>query len=178
MAVVDTLIRLLWKIGILISVVIVIVAIVLYIKQESLLYFPSIGGVPRRPGQNPRRYRSPDEHGIPFETHLIPCADGTVIHSWLLYHPRTSAKYNDNRPAAADATAASTTPATRPTIIFFHGNAGNIGLRLPNAIQMYHTLNVHVWLIEYRGYGDSDDVTPNEMGLKMDAEAVWNHVHS
>jgi pimeloyl-ACP methyl ester carboxylesterase len=70
------------------------------------------------------------------------------------------------------------TPITRPTIIFFHGNAGNIGLRIPQAIQMYHRLNVHVWLIEYRGYGDSDDVTPNEMGLKMDAEAVWNHVHA
>ncbi len=187
----DALIRLLWKIGILASIFIFILAIVLYIKQESLLYFPSIGGVPRRPSQNPRRYRSPSEHGIPFETHLIPCADGTAIHSWLLYHPATD---NDHDESDDDETRNNhqrqtggrrhqpATPAkpiiTRPTIIFFHGNAGNIGLRLPNAIQMYHTLNVHVWLIEYRGYGDSDDVPPNEMGLKMDAEAVWDHVHA
>jgi hypothetical protein len=38
-----------------------------------------------------------------------------------------------------------------PTIIFFHGNAGNIGLRLPNALQMLQYLNVNVLLVEYRG---------------------------
>eukprot|EP00970_Alexandrium_tamarense_P001011 scaffold110_cov285-Alexandrium_tamarense.AAC.2 len=67
-----------------------------------------------------------------------------------------------------------------PTIVFFHGNAGNIGLRLPNAIQMvgYHYLQANIWLVEYRGYGDSDDATPNEAGLKLDAEAVMKYVHN
>ena len=124
---------------------------------------------------------------------MIPCADGTAIHSWLLYHPAATTTNNDDDDSDNERKNnhhretggwrhQPSTPAkpiiTRPTIIFFHGNAGNIGLRLPNAIQMYHTLNVHVWLIEYRGYGDSDDVPPNEIGLKMDAEAVWNHVHA
>ena len=78
----------------------------------------AIGEVPRRPGQNPRRYRSPAEHQIPYETHMIRCADGITIHSWLLLHPHSREK-------------------KLPTILFFHGNAGNIGLRLPNAIQMF-----------------------------------------
>ncbi len=193
----DVLLRLFWKAGTLVTGVVALAMGVLYVKvsickiylqlmhnhinlvhqltcsafcchsynclqQESLLYFPSIGGVPRHPAQNPRRYRSPSEHNIPFETHMIPCADGTTIHSWLLYHPENSESSKKKV----------------PTIIFFHGNAGNIGLRLPNAIQMYKYLKANIWLIEYRGYGDSDDVKPNEAGLKMDAEAVWNYVNN
>jgi fermentation-respiration switch protein FrsA (DUF1100 family) len=64
----------------------------------------------------------------------------------------------------------------KPTIIFFHGNAGNIGLRLPNAIEMYRQLNVNVLLVEYRGYGDSDDVAPSEAGLKLDSEAALQFI--
>lgn len=125
------------------------------------MYFPAIGGAPRHTSQNPRRYRSPSEHNIPFETHMIPCSDGTNLHSWLLFHPNSA---NNGGEGA-------------PTIIFFHGNAGNIGMRLPNAIQMHHYLKANVWLIEYRGFGDSDDAKPNEGGLKLDAEAVWNYAH-
>ena len=117
-------------------------------QQDAMLYFPTIGGVPRHPAQNPRRYRSPSEHNIPFETHMIKCEDGVTIHSWLLYHP-SSVNNKDI-----------------PTIIFFHGNAGNIGLRLPNAIHMYLNLQANIWLVEYRGYGDSDDAVVNEKGLK------------
>ena len=91
---------------------------------------------------------------------MIRCEDGTTIHSWLLYHP----DHNSSKKL--------------PTIIFFHGNAGNIGLRLPNAIQMYHYLKANIWLIEYRGYGDSDDVTPSEAGLKLDAEGLLNYVNN
>lgn len=134
-----------------------VVAGLLYAKQDNLLYFPEIGGIPRRPSQNPRRYRSPAEHDIPFESHMIACQDGVKIHSWLLLHP-------DSRNAQ------------KPTIIFFHGNAGNIGLRLPNAIQMYRDLNANVMMVEYRGYGESDDVPPSEAGLKLDAQAALRFI--
>ena len=127
--------------------------------QESLLYFPSIGGVPRRPADNPRRYRSPGEHGIPYETHFIKCDDGISIHSWLLLHPHAKEK-------------------KLPTIVFFHGNAGNIGLRLPNAIQMFNYLKANVFMVEYRGYGDSDDTNPTERGLKLDSEAALRFIRS
>ena len=91
---------------------------------------------------------------------MIKCADGIKIHSWLLYHPDNAQKRRV------------------PTIIWFHGNAGNIGLRLPQAMQMFHYLKANVWMIEYRGYGDSDDARPNESGLKLDAEAVWEHANN
>ena len=129
-----------------------------HLPQDSLLYFPTIGAVPLHNHQNVKRYRSPSEHDVPFETHMITCEDGVQIHSWLLYHPEASSS-------------------SHSTIMFFHGNAGNIGMRLPNALQMYRLLKVNVWLVEYRGYGDSDGVTPNEKGLKLDAEAAWNYAH-
>jgi hypothetical protein len=116
-----------------------------------MLYFPEIAGLPKRPSQNPRKYRSPDEHQIPFENIYIECEDGVKIHSWLLMRTREK---ND-----------------LPTLVFFHGNAGNIGLRIPNALKMIQYLNVNVLMVEYRGYGESDSVAPNERGLKLDAEA-------
>jgi hypothetical protein len=42
---------------------------------------------------------------------------------------------------------------------------------------MYHYLKANIWLVEYRGYGDSDDAKIDEAGLKMDAEAVLQYTH-
>ena len=136
----------------------------LYVKQDSLLYYPEIGGIPRRPSQNPRRYRSPDEHQVPFENHKIRCADGVRIHAWLMLRQQQPQSPASEQPKM-------------PTIVFFHGNAGNIGLRLPNALQMLQYLDAHILLVEYRGYGDSDDAQINEAGLKLDAEAALKFVH-
>lgn len=55
---------------------------------------------------------------------------------------------------------------------------GNIGLRLPNALQMLQYLDAHVLLVEYRGYGDSDDAQVNEAGLKLDAEAALRFIRT
>lgn len=131
----------------------------LYFKQESMLYFPEIGGIPRRPNGNPRRYRSPAEHQIHFEDVFIPCSDGVQIHAWLMM--RTP----EQNPL--------------PTLLFFHGNAGNIGLRLPNAMQMMQYLNVNILMVEYRGFGNSDNVSPTEAGLKLDGQAAlqWAQKH-
>ena len=125
----------------------------LAIVHNNKKYFPEIGGIPRRPADNPRGYRSPEERQVHFETHMIPCADGVHIHSWLLHAPIQN--WNE-----------------APTIIFFHGNAGNIGLRLPNALQMIQYLTANVLMVEYRGYGNSDSIAPSERGLKLDAEAA------
>jgi abhydrolase domain-containing protein 13 len=122
-------------------------------------YFPEISGLPRRPENNPRGYRSPEERQLPYESHMITCSDGVHIHAWLLHAP-----------VVADWT-------QRPTILFFHGNAGNIGLRIPNAVQMLQQLGSNVLMVEYRGYGNSDSVAPNEAGLQLDAQAALLFAH-
>ena len=144
-----------------------IVGGLLYAKQDSLLYYPEIGGIPRRPSQNPRRYRSPDEHQVPFESHHIRCQDGVRIHSWLMLRQQS---FQSQQPSSEQP--------KMPTIVFFHGNAGNIGLRLPNALQMLQYLDAHVLMVEYRGYGESDDAQINEAGLNLDAEAALKFIHT
>ena len=54
----------------------------------------------------------------------------------------------------------------------------NIGLRIPNAAHMYNQLQANVLLVEYRGYGNSDDSTPSEKGLKLDAEGALKFITS
>ena len=125
---------------------------------HTLFLSSEIGGIPRRPRQNPRRYRSPQEHDLFHENHSIVCSDGVAIHAWLILQPRPQT-------------------GTVPTLVFFHGNAGNIGLRLPNAVQMYQHLGCNILMVEYRGFGDSDTVTPSEAGLKLDAEASLRFLH-
>lgn len=121
----------------------------------------AIGNVPRRPGSNPRGYRSPAEHSLHHESHKIQCADGVFIHTWLILQQQKQS---------------SSSPSSPPTLIFFHGNAGNIGLRLPNAVHMHRYLGCNIFLVEYRGYGDSDSVKPNEAGLRLDSEAALKYI--
>lgn len=152
-----------WKGGAFFTGIVSVALGMLYVKQDSLLYFPEIGGVPRRPQSNPRRYRNPSEYHMTYENHLIPTSDGATIHCWLLLQQSHRHDPQSKIP---------------PTIIFFHGNAGNIGLRLPNAAQMYHKLQANVAMIEYRGFGDSSDHPPTESGLKLDSEAALHFIAS
>lgn len=55
------------------------------------------------------------------------------------------------------------------TIIMFHGNAGNIGHRVPIAKIIEENTGCNVLMLEYRGYGMSTG-TPNEAGLMTDAQ--------
>lgn len=53
--------------------------------------------------------------------------------------------------------------------MMFHGNAGNIGHRVPIAKVLEENLGCNVLMLEYRGYGMSSG-TPNENGLMIDAQ--------
>jgi len=155
-----------WKLTCLSTFCSSIVFGLIFWKQESLLYFPKLSGLPRHLSSNPKGYRNPSEYKVPYSSHIIKTSDGVSIHAWFIYH-------SSYRPADGQ---------SLPTIIFFHGNAGNIGMRLPNAIQMYQHLRANILLVEYRGFGDSPDdnylndskiaVRPTERGLKLDAEAA------
>jgi len=64
-----------------------------------------------------------------------------------------------------------------PTILMFHGNAGNIGTRLPNAKYLYQLTGSNVLLVDYRGYGNSEG-TPSEIGLIRDAQAALDFLRT
>jgi abhydrolase domain-containing protein 13 len=115
----------------------------------------SLAPCPRPP--KPKPPRSPDEHGITdFEEHFIKTKDGAVVHAWLLLHAQSQAL---------------------PTIVYFHGNAGNMGFRLPHGVNLYKQCRANVLLVDYRGYGASEG-KPSEAGLLEDARAVLAHVRA
>ncbi|XP_066562259.1 protein ABHD13 isoform X2 [Amia ocellicauda] len=124
------------------------VAGILYKFQDVLLYFPD------QPSSS--RLYVPVPTGIPHENIFIKTKDGVRLNLILL-------RYTGDNPAFA------------PTIIYFHGNAGNIGHRIPNALLMLVNLKVNVVLVDYRGYGKSEG-EPSEDGLYLDAEAVLDYV--
>jgi fermentation-respiration switch protein FrsA (DUF1100 family) len=61
------------------------------------------------------------------------------------------------------------------TILMFHGNAGNIGYRVPIGKILEDDLGCNVLMLQYRGYGMSTG-TPNEKGLMIDAQTGLDYI--
>ena len=57
----------------------------------------------------------------------------------------------------------------------FHGNAGNIGHRLPLASMLVKHAGCNVFMLEYRGYGLSTG-EPGEAGLAIDAQTALDYL--
>lgn len=58
------------------------------------------------------------------------------------------------------------------TLIYFHGNAGNLAGR-SDLLAILADLGAHVLALEYRGYGQSEG-NPSEAGLYLDARAAYD----
>jgi len=91
---------------------------------------------------------TPDQYGLSYESVDIETEDRIKIHGWFL--PVENA---------------------RATLLFFHGNAGNLSHR-KESLLIFHRLRLSVLIIDYRGYGLSDG-TPSEEGTYRDADAAW-----
>jgi len=96
---------------------------------------------------------TPDDLGLAWQELWLPAADGTRIHGWFV---------------PADGAAR--------TLLFFHGNAGNISHRL-EWLRILNKLGLNVLLLEYRGYGQSEG-RPSEDGIHLDAQAAWDWLRS
>ena len=93
---------------------------------------------------------TPTDVGIEYEDVTIETADGVTLHGWFI--PGQSSR----------------------TLLFFHGNAGNISHRL-DSIRQFRSLGLSVFIIDYRGYGQSEGRT-TEKGTYRDAEAAWRYL--
>ena len=58
------------------------------------------------------------------------------------------------------------------TVLFCHGNAGNIMHRL-NSVELFHGLGLNCFVFDYRGYGKSEG-RPTEDGTYADARAAYD----
>jgi pimeloyl-ACP methyl ester carboxylesterase len=132
----------------------------LYYQQDGLLYACNHPSIPKRASQNPALFRNPGERGMEYRTLNIRTSDACVLHGWLMTVPGGTVKSTK-----------------APTIVYFHGNAGNLGLRLPLYEELYFRLGCNVIAFDYRGYGDSTG-KPNEEGLQLDALALRKYIHN
>ena len=63
------------------------------------------------------------------------------------------------------------------TVVFFHGNGGNLSHRAPLVARMRAELGVNVFIFDYQGYGQSNGV-PSEFATAADARAAVHYVLS
>ena len=61
------------------------------------------------------------------------------------------------------------------TVLMFHGNAGNIGHRVPIAKVIEEHSGCNIFMLEYRGYGLSTG-EPDEAGLVVDAQTALDYI--
>lgn len=83
----------------------------------------------------------------------LPTPDGETVVLWL-------------SPAEAD----------RPTILFLHGNGGEVADRA-DRFAFYQSRGYGVAFLSWRGYGGSTG-SPSETGLLTDAKAAYDHLRS
>ena len=127
------------------------IAVIAYVLLGVLLYVMQermvfLAGLPGRALE-----ATPRDVGFEFDDVYLETADGVSLHGWYVH--------------AQDPLG---------TVLFLHGNAGNISHRL-DSIAIFHDLGFNVFIIDYRGYGRSTG-TPSEEGLHRDAEAALDHV--
>jgi len=91
----------------------------------------------------------PDSVGLAYEDVLLVNRQGTRIHGWFV-------------PCAG----------AQRTMLFLHGNAGNVSHRLPS-LRLFHDIGLNVLVIDYSGYGRSGG-EPSEAATRADARAAWD----
>lgn len=65
-------------------------------------------------------------------------------------------------------------PTSRIAILWFHGNAEDIGTGL-SELKFYLQLGLNLLAVDYRGYGKSGG-SPSEEGLYLDADAAYHYL--
>jgi len=82
----------------------------------------------------------PADVGLEYEDVNLTASDGVQLHGWFV-------------PGEG-----------RLTLLWFHGNAGNISHRVDNIMMLNSALGANIMIVDYRGYGRSQG-SPSEKGL-------------
>ena len=61
------------------------------------------------------------------------------------------------------------------TLLYLHGNAGNMAANRDHVLRL-RTTGLNVFIIDYRGYGDSTGGPPREKLVYEDAERAWTYL--
>ena len=121
------------------------ICLALYSYQHKLIFRPLASIV-----------ATPADVGLPYEDVWIPVTPkpgqaAGMLHGWWLPNPG------------------------RQTLLFFHGNYGNISYNLER-IRFHYKLGFSVLAVDYRGFGQSSGPMPTEQATYTDAEMAWQHL--
>lgn len=136
-----------------ISFAVVIILFILYIRylECSTLFAPS-----------KIIEATPADLGLSFEDIHFNTEDNVTLNGWFI-------------PAAEAVDVSRMRKSTRrSTLLFLHGNAGNIGDRL-GKLAFFFQMGVNVFIFDYRGYGKSQG-NPTENGIYKDAVAAYEYL--
>lgn len=97
---------------------------------------------------------TPAAVGLKYEALRVATGDGETLGAW--YVPALRVNSNGY------------------TVLYCHGNAGDIGDRVGHVREL-HRAGFDVMVFDYRGYGESTGL-PSEKGTYADAKACWEHV--
>ena len=122
----------------------IVAMIAIYFAQALFIYAP----------QMPTRdlVATPEDINLEYENLTLITADNERINAWYIPVEKQTSK----------------------TVLFFHGNAGNISHRL-ETIKIYNQLGFNFLIFDYRGFGASTG-KPSEEGTYIDADTVWQYL--
>ena len=128
----------------------ILVAVASYGVLIAVVYFMQARMLylPNVPGRT--LTMTPIDVGMDYDDVSIETADGVTLHGWFIVGRSSQ------------------------VLLFFHGNAGNISHRL-DSIRQFQNLGLAVFIIDYRGYGQSGGRT-TETGIYLDADAAWRYL--
>jgi len=125
----------------------VVAGLVLIVAAIRYLENSLIYFPPRYPEGFPPAHASP----LPVEDVWLTTQDNVKLNAWYL-----------------------ASPGSEKVLLWFHGNAENIGYGLAQAV-FYSRLGVNVLAVDYRGYGRSEG-SPDEAGVYRDADAAYDYL--
>lgn len=102
---------------------------------------------------SPAMERTPRDVGLEFDDLYFKSRDGVTLNGWFI--------------ARREA---------RSTLVWFHGNAGNISHRVDNIKLLHEKVKANIFIFDYRGYGRSAGRV-SEAGTYLDGEAALEFVH-
>ena len=97
---------------------------------------------------------TPKNYQLSYEDVFFPAADGIRLHGWFV--PSSNATNST-------------------TLLWFHGNAGNISHRLENLALLHRYLDISIFIFDYREFGLSEGHI-SKAGTYQDARGAWDYL--
>jgi len=99
-------------------------------------------------------HQTPASAGLFFDDVHFTASDGVRLHGWYIPYPDAER-----------------------TLLWFHGNAGNISHRVENIKLLHDNIKINVFIFDYRGYGRSEGEI-SEKGTYLDGIAAVEYLRA